>query len=137
MRRIARYHLYLGCLFAPLIMFFAVTGTWQALNLHRSLKDGSYRAPPLLVRLSEVHIRREWKPAAETEAPPGTRDNNPAGILPRTAFAWFAALAAAGLAVTSGLGIMLAYMRTSGARRRPALISLTAGCLLPLAMLVV
>ena len=40
MRRIARYHLYLGCFFAPLIIFYGLSGAWQTVNLHRSTKDG-------------------------------------------------------------------------------------------------
>ena len=136
MRRIARYHLYLGCLFAPLILFYAVTGTWQALNLHRSLKDGSYRAPALLVQLSEVHIRQEWKSSA-AETSPRRGGDEISNVLPRKAYAWFSALMAAGLATTSILGIILALQRTAGTRRRVAVASLTGGCLLPLMLLAI
>ncbi len=134
MRRIARYHLYLGCLFAPLIIFYSISGTWQALNLHRSLKDGSYGAPEVLVQLSEVHIRQDWR-WSSGETTPRRGGDEVTKVLPRQFFAWFSALMAAGLATTSILGIILAVQRTAGTRRRFALANLTAGCLAPLLLL--
>ena len=55
MRLLLRIHRYLGCFLAPAMLFFAVSGAWQAFRLHETKKDGSYRAPPVLARLSEVH----------------------------------------------------------------------------------
>lgn len=37
------------------MLFFAVSGAWQAFRLQETKKDGSYTAPPVLARLSEVH----------------------------------------------------------------------------------
>ena len=55
MRLLLRIHRYLGCFLAPAMLFFAVSGAWQAFRLHETKKDGSYSAPPVLARLSEVH----------------------------------------------------------------------------------
>ena len=42
MRFIRTIHLYLGCLFAPLLIFFAISGASQTFLFHRAAKDGSY-----------------------------------------------------------------------------------------------
>ena len=34
MNRLRQLHLHLGCLFAPLFAFFAVSGLWQTYGLH-------------------------------------------------------------------------------------------------------
>lgn len=55
MKLLFRTHRYLSALVAPAMIFFAVSGAWQAFRLHESRKDGSYQAPAALARLSEVH----------------------------------------------------------------------------------
>jgi hypothetical protein len=50
-----RTHRYLSALIAPAMIFFAVSGAWQAFRLHESRKDGSYEAPAALTLLSQVH----------------------------------------------------------------------------------
>jgi hypothetical protein len=44
MRFLRTLHLYLGCLFAPTLIFFSVTGSWQLFNWHESTKDHLYGA---------------------------------------------------------------------------------------------
>src|SRR6266513_2469552 len=39
MKSLRSLHLFLGCLFAPMLIFFAVTGSWQLFNWHESKKD--------------------------------------------------------------------------------------------------
>ncbi len=51
-----RLHLYLGCLFAPALLFFAISGAWQLYRFHDSKKDGSYTAPRAVEALSAVHM---------------------------------------------------------------------------------
>ncbi|HXM32770.1 MAG TPA: hypothetical protein VN921_03880 [Chthoniobacterales bacterium] len=55
MKFLRTLHLFLGCLFAPMLIFFAVTGSWQLFNWHESKKDKTYIAPPALAALSFVH----------------------------------------------------------------------------------
>jgi hypothetical protein len=50
-----RIHRYLSCFVAPAMLFFAISGAWQAFRLQETKKDGSYTAPAVLQRLSEVH----------------------------------------------------------------------------------
>jgi hypothetical protein len=54
-KQLMRIHRYLSCLVAPAMVFFAVSGAWQAFRLQDSRKDGSYTAPVALQQLSNVH----------------------------------------------------------------------------------
>jgi len=35
MQKLRQIHLYLGCFFAPMILFFALSGVWQEFGLNR------------------------------------------------------------------------------------------------------
>jgi hypothetical protein len=50
-----RIHRYLSCFVAPAMLFFAVSGAWQAFRFQDTRKDGTYTAPQVLKDLSEVH----------------------------------------------------------------------------------
>jgi hypothetical protein len=54
-----RLHRYAGLIVAPMVLFFAVTGTWQLFRLQDSRKDGSYTAPPALTAASDVHMAED------------------------------------------------------------------------------
>ena len=94
MRFLRKLHLYLGCLFAPMLIFLAITGTWQLFNYHKTRKDGSYTAPPALVALSEVHLNAHVPP---------TPGRSP------TPLRFFMVAAALGLVTTSVIGVVLAF----------------------------
>ena len=64
MNRIMRIHRYLSCLVAPAMLFFSVSGAWQAFRLHESKKDGSYTAPVVLEQLTEIHKAEHLSRAA-------------------------------------------------------------------------
>ena len=53
-------HLYLGVFFAPLLMFFLISGSWQTFDLHEASKDGSYKPPAIIKSLSQVHKNQRW-----------------------------------------------------------------------------
>ena len=109
-----RLHLYLGCLFAPTLIFFAVTGSWQLFNWHESTKDHSYVAPRALAVLSDIH--------KDAHIPP-TPHRKP------TPLRYFLFAAAVGLVTTSVLGVIMAYRFS----RRPivATVSLLLGIVIP------
>jgi hypothetical protein len=118
MKFLRTLHLYLGCLFAPILIFFAVTGAWQLFNWHESKKDRSYTAPPALAALSFMHKDAHI---------PGTPGRQP------TPLRYFMLAAAAGLVATTGIGVALAYRLS----RRPivATVCLLAGIALPAVLL--
>jgi len=79
---------------APLLLFFAVSGAWQVLDLHETFKDGSYKAPPALQRLSRVHKAKGFE---------GT---------PRLVYRVAVIGMAAAFVVAGGIGIVLAFKLT-------------------------
>ena len=94
MKFLRTLHLFLGCLFAPMLIFFAVTGSWQLFNWHEPKKDKTYIAPPALAALSFVHKDAHI---------PGTPGRQP------TPLRYFMLATAAGLVATAVIGIVMAY----------------------------
>src|SRR5438270_5969795 len=114
MLTLRRLHLYLGCLFAPVLIFFAVTGSWQLFRANDDLKDGSYHAPVALKTLSAIH-KDSHLPGKHASA--------------YTPLKTFSLLAAAGLVFSTVLGIVMAF-RSSRSAVTPGLL-LGAGVLIP------
>jgi hypothetical protein len=118
MKFLRTLHLYLGCLFAPILIFFAVTGSWQLFNWHESKKDRTYTAPPALSALSFIHKD------AHIPGTPGRQS---------TPLRYFMLAAAVGLVATAGIGVVMAYRFS----RRPmvATVCLVTGIALPALLL--
>src|ERR1051325_3990509 len=55
MQKLRSLHLYLGCIFAPLLLFFAISGIWQTLGIHSEF----------LSKLSSIHTSARWKGGGE------------------------------------------------------------------------
>ena len=51
MQKLRSLHLYLGCIFAPLLLFFAVSGIWQTFGIRT----------PLLRLMATIHTSHELK----------------------------------------------------------------------------
>ena len=118
MKTLRQLHLYLGVLFAPLLIFFAATGAWQLFGLHQNAKDGSYAAPAYLSAPAMIHKHAHL---------PGTT---------KTAFTplrWFSLAASIGLIATTALGLVMAFRFTAKTARVWA--CLAAGTLVPVILL--
>jgi hypothetical protein len=135
-------HLYLGVFFAPLILFFATTGAIQVLGLHEASRDGRYTPPPVVEKLSEVHIHQRYaakpkrpEPAGAAARPrPAARPAAPAPPAPgRQLVKWLFVACAAGLGASALLGLWMGF--TQGLRRRTALVLALAGAALPVLLL--
>jgi hypothetical protein len=111
MKKLRLLHLYLGCIFAPMLLFFAISGIWQTLGIGHS---GS------LAMLSTAHI--------------GMRLKN-GFTLSSAALRLFIILMAVGFIVTTILGIAMAL--TQGSNRKTAFYCLTFGVLFPLIVIVI
>ncbi len=68
MASIRTWHMYLGILIAPSVIFFALTGALQIFNLHEA--HGSYEPPALIEKLSSVHKDQVFKLKEHHEKPP-------------------------------------------------------------------
>jgi hypothetical protein len=120
MKKLRQLHLYLGALFAPVLIFFAISGAWQLFNLHHAAKDGSYVPPAAVVMLSDIH---------QDQHLPGTHGRSP------TPLRYFMLAASVGLVLTTILGIIMAfrYSRSKG----PVWMCLLAGVIVPVAILLI
>lgn len=63
MRTLIIIHRYLSCVAAPAMIFFAISGAWQAFRWQESRKDG-YTAPEFLKKLSYLHKAEHLEGAA-------------------------------------------------------------------------
>ncbi len=60
-----RIHRYLGAFCAPMLILFAISGSWQMLNYHKAKKDGSYK-PPAAVKFTSDRLRGARVPSRAT-----------------------------------------------------------------------
>ena len=110
-------HLYLGTIFAPVLLLFTVSGAWQVFRLNDAKKDGSYTPPKAVKVLSAVH--KNQTTSRETHE--------------KTALKWFVFAASVALVTTTLLGIVMAYRFTAS----PAKVTmcLLVGAALPVVLL--
>lgn len=120
MRKLREIHLYLGCLFAPVLIFFAVTGAWQLFQLNHGRKDNSYVPPKVVVLLSDIHQYQH--------IPPGSFDAF-------TPLKYFMLAATVGLVASSILGIVMAFR--FGRSRASVVSCLVAGVVVPIVILLI
>jgi hypothetical protein len=107
MQKLRSVHLYLGCIFAPLLVFFAVSGIWQLTGTPSQF----------LRQLSTIHTEVRWK------------NDDQLGSLPL----WvFSIVMAVSFVITTILGVVMAFK--FGRSRKAAIYCLTLGVFLPTAM---
>jgi hypothetical protein len=63
-------HHYIGVIFAPTILFFAITGSLQMFGLHETSRGSSYVPPAILVHLSQLHKKGHCTFLPERRPPP-------------------------------------------------------------------
>ncbi|MBL9175025.1 MAG: hypothetical protein JNL10_15915 [Verrucomicrobiales bacterium] len=107
MKSLRTIHLYLGCVFAPMLLFFAVSGIWQTLGIQSGL----------LNRLSTIHTSHQLKDG---------------GSLTGGVLVIFVLLMAVSFLVTTLLGVVLAIRH--GGNRRAAYGCLAFGVAFPLVL---
>ena len=107
MKKLRAIHLYLGCIFAPLLLFFAFSGIWQTLGFHSGF----------LTRLSTIHTSHQLK--------------NSSGLT-SDLLRIFVIVMAVSFAITTVLGVVMAIKH--GGSRRTAYYYLAFGAAFPLAL---
>lgn len=127
-RTLHRYHRLIGLFFTPAILFFAVTGALQTLELHEA-KHGP--VPTWLAAAASLHKHQRLSKPKPPAAVPASASVGPASPPPRehTALRLFVVLMAIALAVSaiSGCAIALHLCTT----RREAVMALVAGVIVP------
>lgn len=111
MKKLRALHLYLGCLFAPMLIFFAVSGLWQTLP---ALHPQHSR---ILDLLSSIHTSRHMK----------------VGTLTSEYMKWFVVAMTVSLIFTIVLGIIMAI---KFGHKRTAFYCLTGGIIVPIILAV-
>jgi len=114
MQKLRSIHLYLGCVFAPMLLFFALSGIWQTYAL-----APAYQQSKALAWLSTIHTSHPLKV--------GTWSSPLLRVL--------VIAMAVSFVLTTILGIVMALK--FGKSRRAAVYCLAAGVLFPLAAVVI
>ena len=67
MKSLRRAHLYLGCFFAPMLVFYLLTGWYQTVKPNRIKEPGE--AESLAQKFRVVHVYQVYPSATETKNP--------------------------------------------------------------------
>ena len=114
MKNLRRLHLYLGCFFAPLLLFYVGTGWYQTLHTNRKKSLGE--KGDWVSNLTSIHVDQIYpSESASTFSP--------------FLFRGLVIVMSISLIVTVGLGIFLAFRSTR--KHWPVWLSLSLGVLLP------
>ena len=142
-------HTYLAVLFAPTILFFALTGSLQVFGLHEGQANG-YQPPAFVEKLSQVHIHMRYqlkprKPELAKPAQPQTpkiAEAVPVKVAeptkpkakrgPSVITKAFFGAAAIGLTLASLLGLWIGL--TQGRLRKVSAVLAVLGAILPIAL---
>ena len=108
MQKLRSIHLYLGCVFAPMLLFFAISGIWQMLHIQSQLLD----------RLSTIHTSQALKDG---------------GGLNSDFMTIFVLVMAASFILSTVLGVVMAFKY--GRSRRAACYCLAIGVSIPLVLI--
>ncbi len=140
---IRRWHLYLGLLTAPSIIFFALTGAAQLFHLHEA--HDSYKPVALVEKLASLHKDQVFQlghhqagppPEAANGSPKPTRERDEDRESWNTLLLKFYFLVVAlALATTSAFGVWIALTQTRS--RVAAWRLLIAGMLIPVALVLI
>ena len=109
MTRLRSLHLYLGCIFAPMLLLFALTGIWQTAGIHGT---------KWMSILSSIHTSKKLKVGGSVTTP---------------LLRGFIVLMAIAFITTTILGIIMAVKY--GRNRRAAYYCLAFGILFPLLLM--
>ena len=147
-RRVRQIHLYASMLFAPSLLFFAVTGALQLFDLHEVKPGRSFEPPAVIQELGMVHKKQVFALPRRRPPPPAAADGGaPAPSVPsaspppgRQGDGWevlglriFFLFASIGLLLSTCLGIWIGLQ--PGRNRRAAIGLLAVGTAIPVLLL--
>ena len=114
MKLLRSIHLYLGCAFAPLLIFFAISGIWQRFGAQWSRTDSPGAIQKAVTLLSTLHTGGDLKSGKSLSSPVMNA---------------FVVAMAASLILTIVLGVLLAFRF---GHRKVALLCLLGGIVIPI-----
>jgi len=116
MKNLRRLHLYLGCFFTPMLLFYILTGWYQTLHPNRLKSPAD--AESLVQKLRVVHVDQIYPSEAESEKPSSPKF-----------YRWMVVVMSLAATITIVLGVILAFK--SSRNLWPVWLSLVLGILLP------
>jgi hypothetical protein len=148
---IRKFHTYCGGLFAPAILFFAISGALQVFHLQKARPSEGYQPPAMFQTLDQLHkdqsLRSPREKASIPDASaPRSQHARPAvspSLLPdagprpisagQLALKWYVTVMAAALVMTTLAGLYMALQN----RRERVIVTLlvSAGIIIPLSLL--
>jgi len=148
MKRIRQIHVYLGCFFAPMILYFSLSGVWQVFRLNDLPRKSPKKSElPVVQGDSSEAFRKNETESAQIKqssvrilfnelSKPHTNSTAP-GASPRQdraqGFDWIAAAMGLGLFTTTLLGMLLALQPPK--KRSRVVSSMLAGFIIPILLL--
>jgi hypothetical protein len=120
MKKLRRLHTYLGCFFAPLLLFYVLTGWYQTVYHDRLKSPGD--AETIGEHLRTVHVDQIYPTDRERSHPSSPKF-----------FQTLVVIMAVALVITVVLGVILAFRSIKSPW--PVLLSLILGFLVPVALL--
>jgi len=125
-------HFYLGVFFAPLVIFFAFSGTLQVFKLHETYRETPGSQGDWIAWFGQFHKEQAWIPPKASaprspSAPPRIEKPRPLVMM------WFVALMGISLMATTLLGLYMAFDYPK--RRKGFAIALVSGIVVPLALM--
>ena len=147
MKKLRKLHLFLGCLFAPTIVLFAITGSLQMFHLHEAKKGGDYVVPVALKILSAAHenelsddfIRPDescYKLSDSTKVIECERksiEEQRQSCISCETYPYFVALVAIGLVLSALTGVLMALQMSK--QRRTVCWCLGVGTFIPMLLI--
>src|SRR5688572_3804639 len=118
MNRLRRIHLFLGCFFAPLLLFFVGTGWYQ--TMHPDRKKGLGEGGGWIGKMMTIHVDQILESPVV-----GAYDPRP--------FQYLVVVMSLALIATTVLGIILAFRFSR--TKWPVWVSLVLGLLAPMVLL--
>ncbi len=135
-------HGYLGAFIAPSVVFFALTGSLQLFNLHEAA--GGYHPAAVIEKLARVHKDQVFaldhdhgpqtseEPGTAGDKPPAPADDDHRPALPTVLLKYYFLLVAAGVSLSTVLGVWIGLAHSRGKTAMIAL--LLAGCAVPIVL---
>ena len=136
MKSIRLAHFYLGVFFAPLVIFFALSGALQVFKLHESYRQVPGGQGGWIAWFGQFHKEQAWIPpkaAPSRPAPPPATPKSPEKSLYVQPMKWLIAAMGVSLMLTTFLGLYIAFNYPR--RRKGFAIALGAGIVIPLALM--
>lgn len=118
MRFLRKAHLYLGCFFSPLLLFYVATGWYQTVSTNRNKTLGE--KGDWISGLTSVHVDQIYPSESANSYSPAL-------------FKILVVIMSISLIITLGIGIFLAFQ--SNRKQWPVWLSLLLGVLVPVLFL--